>query len=161
MKSFITAHNKVVNLKNVSNINIIRNFKNSHFRIIFNMNYCVALPDNKKTDNKSTTKLISDYVYWDFNDVKSLEESISTIENNEHFSENFIDQIDDRGYINLNEVSSIKFSENKKRVIFNLSHPVTFIDFDKKEKITSEFVFINCGSLLEYKEYVKYLEENL
>lgn len=152
LQSIIKTHDKLVNLMNVSNINIVRNNNKNQYRIVFNMNYSIEMVTTKRT------KIISDYVYWDFKSIPELEDALQDIESNEYFENNFIDKLTDEGYINSNEISSIKFVHN--RVIFNLSHSVTFMD-KGAEKLTSEFVYINCDSALEYKEYVKYLQETL
>lgn len=155
MNSFIKTNDRLINLKNVSNINVIRNFNKDQYRIIFNMNYNIEIKSGHHT------KLISDYVYWDVSDSKELEDKLESLESNEYFNENFIDQVDDNGYVNINEISSVKFIAHKNRVIFNLSHPVTFTDFDSKDKITSEFVYVNCNTQSQFSEYVKYLSEEL
>jgi len=106
-------------------------------------------------------KFISDYVYWDSYNEDDLQMNIAHIKTNMYFNDNFIDQLDGTGFININEISSVKLSEKKNRVIFNLSHPVTFTDYEGNEKITSEFVYVNCGNRNKYNDYVHYVNENL
>ena len=77
------------------------------------------------------------------------------------FKDNFIKQSANAGFINKNEISSVKFSDKKYRVIFNLSHPITFTDFDGREKITSEFVYVNCTDQNQYAAYVNYVNIEL
>jgi hypothetical protein len=104
-------------------------------------------------DNNRNPKYISDYVYWDSINEEDLIKNIIHLNTNEYFLENFIDQLNGDGYINKNEISSVKFSEKKNRVIFNLSHPITFTDYTKTDKITSEFVYVNCSSEGEFETY--------
>lgn len=132
---FKTDNNKSLNLKKVSNVNIVKN------RIVFNMNYSVDI---------NNSRLISDYVYWDSNDAYGLNSKIKQLSQNKYFIENFITKPFQDGFINMNEISSVKFEDNKFRVIFNLSHPVTFTDYNGKNKITSEFVYADCRNNAEY-----------
>lgn len=148
---FIKTNDRIVNLKNVSNINILGDRK----RIIFNLNYNIQIASNYKT------KFISDYVYWECSDAETLATNLKTIYDDTFFSDNFINQIDERGFVNKNEISSIKFSEKKNRVIFNLSHPVTFKDYDGNERLTSEFVYVNCKNYNEYTEYKEYIKTKI
>lgn len=147
---FFQVHDKIINLKNVSNINVLKNKK----RIVFNMNYSIDISIGQQQ------KTISDYVYWDFLDIDSLNDNIESLGNNEYFGLNYIENGND-GFININEISSIKYAKPKNRVIFNLSHPVTFIDFDKRAKITSEFVYANFNNREDYLSYIYYLKEFL
>lgn len=152
---FLQTNDRLVNLKNVSNINIIIDNYKRRFRIVFNMNYNIMI----QTDGGD--KFISDYVYWDSYNEDDLQMNIAHIKTNMYFNDNFIDQLDGTGFININEISSVKLSEKKNRVIFNLSHPVTFTDYEGNEKITSEFVYVNCGNRNKYNDYVHYVNENL
>lgn len=152
---FLKTNDRLINLKNVSNINIVKEYDRSRFRIIFNMNY------NIEIQNYRQSKMISDYVYWDGIDEDDLLHNIIHLNGNKYFQDNFIKQLEGEGYINKNEISSVKFSEKKHRVIFNLSHPVTFTDFDGNDKITSEFVYVNCNDYTQYKEYVQYIQEQI
>ena len=140
---FIKTNDRLVNLKNVSNINILKRDR----RIIFNLNYSVEIHDQRKDQYK----YISDYVYWDFVGDNDFDQAIVTLTNNQYIHDNFIKH--DHGFINTDEISSIKFSEKKNRVIFNLSHPVTFTDYDGYDNITSEFVYMNCHTPENYRKY--------
>lgn len=158
--SFLKTNDRLINLQNVSNINILRGEKRN--RIIFNMNYNIEIYPGKH---------ISDYVYWDAIDDQDLIYNIKHLQFNEYLQKNFIDQPDGKGYINVNEISSIKFAEKKNRVIFNLSHPVSFNNHKKDKyqieqdrdvlKLTSEFVYVNCTSFDKYKKYVEYVQQEL
>ena len=150
---FIQTNDRLVNLKNVSNINVLH----ERDRIIFNMNYNIEMPSNQWNDSK----LISDYVYWDGVNKEDFLQNLVFLNENKYFQDNFIDQIDGMGYININEISSVKFSEKKNRVIFNLSHPVTFTDFNNNNKITSEFVYVNCKNIEQFNDYAEYLKKYL
>lgn len=152
---FLNTNDRIINLKNVSNINIIKDNNKGSYRIVFNMNYNIEIGTNY------SSKFISDYVYWDGINEDDLTRNIIHLNENEYFKNNFINQVQGEGYINKNEISSIKFSEKKHRVIFNLSHPVTFKDFDGNERITSEFVYVNCNDFGIYKEYVNYIQTEL
>jgi len=140
---FIKAGDRLVNLANVSNINIVK------YRIVLNMNYSVEIVTQKG-------KIISDYVYWDASNEEEFNANMEILEDVDYFNENFISK-QRNGYINVNEISSIKFVNEKRRVIFNLSHPVGFRDRDGENRITSEFIYANCRTEEEYNEYVSYV----
>jgi len=146
--AFLQTNDRIINLANVSNINILVD-KN---RIVFNLNYSIEIDANGKA------KLISDYVYWDSVNKDNFELNIKHLGDNNYFKDNFLTRSDDNGFININEISSVKLSEKKNRVIFNLSHPITFKDFDGNERITSEFVYVNCKDVNEFKQYVNYIK---
>lgn len=148
---FLKTNDRIVNLKNVSNINIIKDRN----RIVFNLNYQIEISD------KWNTKFISDYVYWDAINADDMKYNLKHLMDNKYFKDNFILQVDGNGFINVQEISSVKFSEKKSRVIFNLGHPVTFVDFDGRNKITSEFVYVNCENSEQYNEYTKYVMKEL
>jgi hypothetical protein len=141
---FLKTNDKIINLKNVSNINILEK------RIIFNMNYSIEIFKNK---------FISDYVYWDALNLDDLDENLKKLFLNDYFNKNFFKKLDGKGFINKNEISSIKFDKNKNRVIFNLSHPVTFKDSKSIEKLTSEFVYVNCNTIDKYNLYINNIKE--
>lgn len=150
---FLQTNDRLINLKNVSNINILQDRK----RIVFNLNYNIEIT----SDYEGYSKFISDYVYWDAISENDLNENLEVLKSNNYFKNNFITQSCEHGFINVNEISSIKFSEKKHRVIFNLSHPITFKDFDGNERITSEFVYVNCKDFNKYKEYVQFVKTTL
>lgn len=143
----------MVNLQNVSNVNILTDRN----RVIFNLNYNIEIT----TGQNRNSKLISDYVYWDADNENELKNNIAQLFEHDYFFDNFLTKDGDKGFININEISSIKFIDSKKRVIFNMSHPVTFKDFDGNNKITSEFVYVNCKNLEQYKDYIQYVENKL
>jgi hypothetical protein len=148
--SFINTKEQILNLKNVSNVNVIT----ERNRIVFNLNFNIEIPQ------KNTNKKISAYVYWDGDNLKDLDDNLKFLEENEYFKNNFIKQLNS-GFINKNEISSVKFLYEKKRVIFNLSHPVHFYDSFNKEKMTSEFVYVNCKNDDVYNDYAEYVKSSL
>lgn len=154
---FLQTTDRIINLQNVSNINILKESN----RIIFNMNYNIEIAYFDKVQRKEKSKFISDYVYWDAYSYNDMIANLKALQTLDYFKDNFIEQTPGNGFINKNEISSIKFSEKKNRVIFNLSHPVTFTDFDGKEKITSEFVYVNCSDVNQYDSYVDYVKSEL
>lgn len=131
-KELIKVNDLIVNLKNVSNIVILNN------RIVFNMNYTICI----KTDYHD--KFISDYIYWDSN----VEINREFLYKNKYIRDNFIKI--NKNLINKNEISSIKFLESQTRIIFNMSHPVTFKDRNGNKSLTSEFVYIDFNQISEF-----------
>lgn len=144
---FLKTPNCYINLKNVSNINIIEG-KN---RIVFNMNYNIE---------NTSVKHISDYVYWNAGNEEEFKQNITKLEENLYLKGNFIPKINN-GYININEISSIKFGDKKRRIIFNLSHSVAHIDANSRKIVTSEFVFVDCADKTEYTRYKSYIKQIL
>lgn len=142
---FITAHDRKINLKNVSNINIIHNRK----RIVFNFNHSIDISD----------KLISGYYYWDFSDNTQFNSALDFLTTLPYIEDNFISLYNSNGFINKNEISSIKYISNKKRVIFNLSNAVTFKDFKDNVSTTSEFVYATFETSKQYSQYVNYVNK--
>lgn len=154
---YLQTNDRLINLRNVSNINVLK----ENNRIIFNLNYNIEIVYFDKQTKREKSKFISDYVYWDAINYNDMLQNLSHLASNDYFVTNFINQVNDNGFINKNEISSIKFSDKKNRVIFNLSHPITFTDFDGREKITSEFVYVNCNDFNQYNDYVNYVREEL
>lgn len=140
---YINVNGILINLKNVSNINILRKSK----RIVFNMNYTVEILRQGKS------KLISDYVYWDCSTEQELINNIKAITSNPYFK-NFL--VIDSSYINKNEISTVKYDKYNTRLIFNLSHPVTFKNKQGDNCLTSEFVYVTCDET-KYKEILNTL----
>ena len=150
---FLQTNDRIINLQNVSNINVLKDGN----RIIFNMNYNIEIVYFDKVQRREKSKFISDYVYWDSDNRSETLKNLKHLEELKFFKDNFIKQSANAGFINKNEISSVKFSDKKYRVIFNLSHPITFTDFDGKDKITSEFVYVNCADQNEYATYTNYV----
>lgn len=137
----------MVNLENVSNINLVPN-KN---RIVFNMNYSIQM------NRYGTKSLISDYVYWDAKNSNEYTKNLIELKENEHFQREFFAKPRNDGFINVNEISSIKFLDDSRRIIFNLSHQVSFKDRHKNESLTSEFVYVDFGSQESFDDYKELL----
>lgn len=135
---FINVNDILVNLKNVSNINILKRSN----RIVFNMNYTIEIV--KGNDQK----YISDYVYWDCATDQELIDNIKTITESNYFK-NFI--VINNSFINKNEISTVKYDKYNTRIIFNLSHPVTFKNKYHEHCLTSEFVYVT-GTSEQYDE---------
>lgn len=147
--SFFWANDVLVNLKNVSNINMLNTL-----RVVFNMNYTIEMK------SRNDAKLISDYVYWDAKNTDELNKNLSNLDSNEYIRENFLSIEGQSILINKNEISSVKFMERQNRIIFNLSHPVTFKNHDAKS-LTSEFVYINCKSHEEFQKNSQAIKSQL
>lgn len=147
--SFFWANDVLVNLKNVSNINVL-----DTRRVVFNMNYTIEM----KTRNDK--KLISDYVYWDAKDTDDLDKNLSNLYSNEYIKQYFLSIEGQSILINKNEISSVKFMGRQNRIIFNLSHPVTFKNHDGKS-LTSEFVYINCKLNEEFQKNSQSIKSQL
>jgi hypothetical protein len=148
MNMFLKTSSRLINLKNVSSINIVK----EKFRIIFNLNYSIHIQTG------TGSKHISDYVYWDGISASDLESNIEHVEKNIFFKLNFLSKINN-GWVNINQISSLKFSEKKNRVIFNLSHPVSFKDMENNTRATSEFVYVDCQNSEKFKQYVEYVNQ--
>lgn len=146
---FIKTNDRLVNLENVSNINILPHEK----RIVFNLDYSIEIIQDGEL------KYISDYVYWDLIDDANFKYALEVIGKNVYIHANFIPH--EKGFINRHEISSIKFSDKKNRVIFNLSHPVTFMDFSGHSRITSEYVYVDFKNYGDYSAYADLVENTL
>lgn len=133
MNQFIKTNDKIINLKNVSNINVLDT------RIVFNMNYSIEIRD----------KVISDYTYWDFDTREELEVIVDILRTSSFIETTFIGY--NNAFVNINEISSIKYADRKNRIIFNLSHPVSFNNHNG-QSITSEFVYFNYTDIEEYQD---------
>jgi hypothetical protein len=116
------------------------------------MNYNIEIEKNQEY------KIISDYVYWDLL-PSEFDNRLKDISENTYIVDNFITH--DNGYINKDEISSIKFAEKKQRVIFNLSHTVSFIDNYGNQHMTSEFVYVNFNNENDYNLYIQEIKSKL
>ena len=101
---FIQTNDRLINLENVSNINVIHevNERFERYRIVFNLNYCIEMQINKYE-----TKFISDYVYWDCNTIEELIQNVDYIQKMRYFKNNFIISSDDSTFINVHQISSV------------------------------------------------------
>ena len=145
--TFIETNDRIVNLGNVSNIHILP----GENRIIFNMNYGINMGN----------KLVSDYVYWDCINPENFQFCVEQLRNHKSVYD-FIESPDGLVFINIKEISSVKFSDKKLRVIFNLSHSVDFISpYDHTKKLTSEFVYVNLETPSIYSGFKKSVKQIL
>ncbi len=135
---FLELNDRIVNLQNVSNINILEN------RIVFNMNYSIEL------NGSYEKKLISDYVYFNARNDQDMNQMKMELLKNNYIGDNFIKH--NNGFVNTNCISSMKFADKKLRTIFNLSHPITFKG-NQGVNITSEFVYVNFTNGAEYDAF--------
>lgn len=156
LNQFLEIEDKILNLQNISNVNILKNRR----RIVFNMKYSIEIDSEDKHSNKKIKKMISDYVYLDSKDKAEFNENLSNLKMNSYFKKYFLKGTN-YNYINVNCISSIKFSEDKLRTIFNLSNSVSFNDFNKNQKLTSEFIFVNHDSYEDFIDYKESLKELL
>lgn len=144
---FFNTSTAIVNLQNVSNINV-QYQKN---RIIFNMGYTIGI-------SSDPNKRISDYIYWDFENPDEFEEALDRVKTTRFIDVNYI-RIS-HFFINKNQISSIKFLQKDKRIVFNMSHPVTFKG-KNGEQLTSEFIYVDSGTQEEFEAQIKYVKERL
>lgn len=145
MNAFVQFNNQLINLENVSNINFLAKSK----RIVMNMNYSI---NTGKPD-----KLISDYIYLDFDAVSEYEEAKTYILGVGYICDNFIHKGLKDGLINIKSISSVKFDEDRLRVIFNLSHSSSIKNKQNKPIVTSDFVFVDFDDLYDYNTYVDFV----
>jgi len=147
---FLKTDDRLINLVNVSSINV------SGTRIIFNMNYSIEL------DLRGKKKLISDYVYWDSNTNEEMLQKLETIkllnDSAFNFDDLFFEKPHNTGFINIEEVSSIKFIDEKLRVIVNLSHTISYMDKRGNTSLTSDFVYVNSRSRDDYDVFKEYVQ---
>lgn len=112
------SHNniEIINLSKVAKINIT--YEN---RIILNFNHTICRV------NSNGASSYSGYYYIDRDKVSNYDEIYAML-NSAEFIETFIPLISTNkltGFINRNEISTIKISDLSLSVIFNLSHTVT------------------------------------
>lgn len=148
-EDFIQTNDRIVSLNNTSNINVLKKDR----RIVFNLSYPIEIVEF------GNSKLISDYVYWDFISDIDYNNALKNINNNNYINNNYIEH--NNGFINKNKISSIKFSDKKMRVIFNLSHQITYYDMNGTPKITSEFVYVDFNNAQDYRNYVTNIKNKL
>jgi hypothetical protein len=103
---------KIVNLDNVSNINIVE--KEEGGKIFFNMNHSIRI---------FGTKLTSDYIAWKYNSKSELGEILASIST----TLNKWIQPSKKGerFLNPKSVSSIYFDDYNLKAVFNLNFAVS------------------------------------
>lgn len=168
---FLTIDNdRKLNLKHVSSISL----DYSRDKIIFKLDYAIN-PIIKKgndlnydnsdvvnsTKSHDMRKISTGYIY-----TYGIQDVLNRLYLVPYFDDNFIkknlkpDDHDDLGYINLENVTSIKFESNKNRVVINFSNSVTFYDYNTKDNIlTSEFLYLDFLSDERFKNYVDYINK--
>lgn len=143
--------NRIINLKNVTNIAILKE-KN---RFIFNMNYGITLPNENK--------IISDYVYWDMLNEKEFSECMNMISS--YVQDWIFFPKNPTRIINKDCVSSIVFDYEstpynanfrRMKIIFNFCNSVSF----KQGGLTSDFTYFSFNNEQDYEQCKKYILEN-
>ena len=121
----VLNRNKVelVNFNNVAKINI--QYKD---RIILNFNHTITRNINNSENSTGTsTGTFAGYYYIDKASVDNYQE-IRDMLFSEKFENNFANIKSNSvitGFVNVNEISTIKVSDHNLSVIFNMSHSVT------------------------------------
>lgn len=151
MSSFFVKDNQIVNLQNVSTIKLHRE-KN---RIIFNLNYSI------KIERNGTEKLRADYVYWDFDDTKTLDDIFYKLSKARFVKDNFIDLRYGGILVNKASISSIKLELSTNRLIFNLNNLRDFSNPKAGIHTTSDFFFIDYVTAEQAKEMYNSIIETL
>ena len=80
MTSFIKNNDRIINLQNVSNINILTRDQ----RIVFNLNYGIEI------EKRGKTKVISDYVYLDTRSTDDFNNAKDEVQFNDYVEKHFI-----------------------------------------------------------------------
>lgn len=141
MDSFVFAGDRIVNLRNVSSISFIEDQK----RVAFNMNFDVTI-------KQAPGRTVSAYAYWHPSDYSN---SVAELCDNPYIQANFIHR--PNGLVNKNEISSIKVDELNCRVIFNMSHSVSFYRETGEDDKTAEFIFVDFAERSKYVNYLNYV----
>lgn len=147
---YVQANDTFINLAQISNINVLEHRN----RIVFNFGYPVLI------EIKDSKKIISDYIYNDFNDKNSFNEYLNSLYGNDFIKENFLIQGKKGGLINKEKISSFKVQEDKLRVIFNMSHSIE-INTNGKDILAPEFVYVNFDTKSEYNEFIDLINKDL
>jgi len=154
---FETPDGKLVNLKEVSNIVFDEfftdRFGNEKPKVIFNFSYGVHL---QKSD-----KIISDYVYSIYTNKSEFEKAtmyLSKLINEKNWIAPIISGRIEK-IINPDKVSFVTYDADNLRIIVNLSNSVSFNK--NYHRMTSDYVYINCGDFDEYLKNKDYIENHL
>lgn len=146
---FVTVGNDLVNLKNISNINIDK----KRNRIVFNFGYSVKMNDS------SENKLISDYYYWDCKDFDDVQRKIQYLKIFPDFKKMFIET--PRGFVNRDHISTVRFLPERRRVIINFSNQITHKNKKNEQIMIPEFLYINFDTENEYLDFVSSFKRQL
>lgn len=160
MKKFVTGpypDRKIVNLENVSNI-AFEEFTNrdgeTNWKIIFNFDYGVSLRND-------FDKIIADYVYFVYknkDEYDTMTDELSNLINEKSWIAPLIAGNVSR-IANPKKISFVATDERKNRIILNLATTVSF--FSNSKRKTSDFLFFDFVSYDEYKENLKYIQDQL
>ena len=149
MKCF-EIRNQIINLDHVSRIA----YDKDNLRIIFNLDYGVEIDVNSPINGKKIKKLITDYIYINFDSEDEFYSNINKLDEALLRVFNFIRKpASGNGYINLNRVSSVKFDNSKNRIIFNFANSIDFMNHNIRNsqfKITSEFIYCDFDDRGKY-----------
>jgi len=133
---------KIINLKNVSTIQLDSERK----KIIFNFINSINIMDRETPD----------YCYQNFKTPEETEEAFEALKQTRYIKENFIisKKQTNRGEIlNKNFITSINIDERRKRIIFNLNFSITIFDTKLQKPIKiSKFVYFDYKSVQQMKE---------
>lgn len=136
--NILTVNNRVINLDKVSTVKV----DETKGRIYFNMNFA--------TQN-SNGIYMQDFVY-----VKLSDETLEIISSVLNSNQGFI-TYDEHKWVNLTQVSSLKYDESEKRVIVNLCNPHTYT-FPHGNKVLAEFIYIENTEPETFNNIVKFME---
>jgi hypothetical protein len=155
---FYKVGDKIINLDNVSSIGFIP-AKN---RVVYNMNHSIETID--RTLNEAI--MIADYKYYNFDVESEYQEHCTEIRGHSMLFGYVQSTSDYHHLVNPLNVSYINFEKENKRIIFNLSTPVTKRKYGTNTKIepgilTNDFVFWTYTTEEEYEANVKYINEEL
>ena len=137
---------ELINFNNVAKINL--QYAN---RIILNFNHTITRTVDAKTRGK-----FSGYYYIDKDSVENYEEIRDTLFSTE-FAEKFAQIVTNNvctGFINVNEISSVKISAHNSTVIFNLSHSVTSQRQNTSLLHSAESVLSTFNDKKSFNDYV-------
>ena len=154
MNQFIEGNcGDLINLESVSNIVFDEDwtdrFGNHKPKIIFNFSYPVSLPRSEKK--------ISDYKYLIFKskeEYKVLEKELEKLVNEKRWIAPVIDNKIQK-IINPDKISFMTSDDDNLRIILNLCTSVSF--HGDYERLTSDFVYLNCTNVSEYQNNLSYI----
>ena len=133
----------IVNFDNVSSI-----FNDEERnKIVINFNYAIKIKN----------KIIPDYLYINYETKEQAEEMLAKIK---IITSSWIKNKD--RFVNPKMVSSIKFDDERNRIILNLNYSITAKDANGNEILTSDFSYINFETKELYEiEKQRILEDTI
>lgn len=141
---------ELVNFNNVAKINL-----QYEGRILLNFNHTIT----RGIAGKDESGTFGGYYYIDRDLVSNYDEILQLIDSADYRSI-FIPTYGDghkNGYVNVNEISTIKISPHKLNVIFNLSHSVTSKRAQSKGQISADSLICSFRERAEFENYVNSL----